>query len=106
MILKKRAYLHPDEEMNRHVGTVILAPMTSKGRNDPMRVACEFQGVEGKMGDRLELFPTACFCLKKCQNRPRTKMQLQKNKRSGHLSPPCIVLPLYPARKVAAASRR
>jgi mRNA interferase MazF len=31
-------------EMNRHVNTVIVAPMTTKGRADPTRVACRFQG--------------------------------------------------------------
>jgi mRNA interferase MazF len=32
------------DEMNRHIGTVIVAPMTTKGRPYPMRVACRFQG--------------------------------------------------------------
>jgi len=32
--------------MNRHIGTVIIAPMTSKGRSYPTRVSCKFQGVE------------------------------------------------------------
>lgn len=37
--------ISPDE-MNHHIGTVIIAPMTSKGRNYPTRVKCTFQGVE------------------------------------------------------------
>ncbi len=37
--------ISPDE-MNHHVGTVIIAPMTTKGRDYPTRVACAFQGVE------------------------------------------------------------
>ena len=36
-------------EMNDHISTVIIAPMTSKGRNYPTRVACRFQGVSGQV---------------------------------------------------------
>lgn len=36
-------------EMNHHIGTVIIAPMTSKGRDYPTRVSCTFQGVEGQI---------------------------------------------------------
>jgi mRNA interferase MazF len=42
------AVVSPDE-MNRHIGTVIIAPMTTKGRDYPTRVACTFQGVEGQV---------------------------------------------------------
>lgn len=37
------------DEMNHHIGTVLVAPMTSKGRDYPSRVACTFQGVEGQI---------------------------------------------------------
>ena len=30
-------------EMNDHISTVIIAPMTTKGRNYPTRVSCKFQ---------------------------------------------------------------
>ena len=40
--------ISPDE-MNRHIGTVIVAPMTTKGRSYPTRVACTFQGREGQV---------------------------------------------------------
>ncbi len=40
--------ISPDE-MNHHVGTVIIAPMTTKGRDYPTRVACTLQGVEGQV---------------------------------------------------------
>lgn len=40
--------ISPDE-MNRHIGTVIIAPMTSKGRSYPTRVPCKFQGVGGQI---------------------------------------------------------
>jgi len=35
--------ISPDE-MNRHIRTVIIAPMTTKGRKYPTRVNCIFQG--------------------------------------------------------------
>ena len=38
--------ISPDE-MNDHISTVIVAPMTTKGRNYPTRVQCQFQGKDG-----------------------------------------------------------
>jgi len=40
--------ISPDE-MNRHIQTVIVAPMTTKGRAYPTRVACRFQGKDGQV---------------------------------------------------------
>ena len=40
--------ISPDE-MNRHIATVIIAPMTTKGQSYPTRVACTFQGKEGQI---------------------------------------------------------
>jgi mRNA interferase MazF len=40
--------ISPDE-MNRYIGTVIIAPMTTKGRGYPTRVACTFQGKRGQV---------------------------------------------------------
>ena len=40
--------ISPDE-MNRHIATVIVAPMTTKGRPYPTRVACTFQGKDGQV---------------------------------------------------------
>ena len=37
------------DEMNRHIDTVIVAPMTTKGRDYPSRVPCQFQGKEGQV---------------------------------------------------------
>ncbi len=37
------------DEMNRHIGTIIVAPMTTKGRDYPSRVACRFQGKDGQV---------------------------------------------------------
>ena len=36
-------------EMNRFIATVIIAPMTSKGRDYPSRVACAFKGIQGQI---------------------------------------------------------
>src|SRR6266446_268577 len=35
------------DEMNRHIRTAIVAPMTTKGRQYPTRVACRFKGKAG-----------------------------------------------------------
>ncbi len=42
---KTRPYLviSPDE-MNRHIATVIIAPMTTRSRDYPTRITCTFQG--------------------------------------------------------------
>jgi mRNA interferase MazF len=36
-------------EMNHYISTVIVAPMTTKGRDYPTRVACEFQEKQGQI---------------------------------------------------------
>ncbi len=41
--------ISPDE-MNRHIRTVIVAPLTTKeGKAYPTRVACEFRGKKGQI---------------------------------------------------------
>ena len=40
--------ISPDE-MNDYIATVIIAPMTTKGRDYPTRVNCQFQGKEGQV---------------------------------------------------------
>ena len=40
--------ISPDE-MNRHIATIIVAPMTTQGQPYPTRVACRFQGKEGQI---------------------------------------------------------
>ena len=40
--------ISPDE-MNDHIRTVIVAPMTTKGRPYPSRVSCTFQGKRGQV---------------------------------------------------------
>jgi mRNA interferase MazF len=46
--LRPGVVVSPDE-MNRHVQTIIVAPMTTKGRPYPTRVACTFQGKRGRI---------------------------------------------------------
>ena len=36
-------------EMNRYIATVIVAPMTTKGKVYPTRVECQFEGKKGKI---------------------------------------------------------
>ena len=36
-------------EMNHHIKTVIIAPMTTKGTNYATRVACKFKGKKGQI---------------------------------------------------------
>jgi len=40
--------ISPDE-MNRHIATVIVAPMTTKGRSYPTRVMCKVEGKSGQI---------------------------------------------------------
>ncbi len=40
--------ISPDE-MNRYIATVIIAPMTTKGKTYPTRVVCHFQGKDGQI---------------------------------------------------------
>jgi mRNA interferase MazF len=40
--------ISPDE-MNRHISTVIIAPMTTRARLYPTRVTCRFQNQDGQI---------------------------------------------------------
>ena len=40
--------ISPDE-MNHYISTVIVAPMTTKGRKYPSRITCSFQGKKGQI---------------------------------------------------------
>ena len=37
------------DEMNRNIGTVIIAPMTTKGRPYPTRISLRFQSKDGQI---------------------------------------------------------
>ena len=62
--------ISPDE-MNHHIGTVIIAPMTAKGRSYPSRVDCSFQGTHGQV----------------ILDQIRTVDRIRLVKKLGHLSP-------------------
>ena len=40
--------ISPDE-MNLHISTVIIAPMTTKGKTYPTLIGCQFQGKNGQI---------------------------------------------------------
>lgn len=40
--------ISPDE-MNKHIETIIIAPMTTKGRSYPSRLSVNFQGKKGQI---------------------------------------------------------
>ncbi len=40
--------ISPDE-MNHYIGTVIVAPMTTKGRDYPTRISCRFRNKHGQV---------------------------------------------------------
>jgi mRNA interferase MazF len=40
--------ISPDE-MNLHIATVIVAPMTTRGRDYPSRINCQFEGNDGQI---------------------------------------------------------
>ena len=42
------AVVSPDQ-INRHIQTVIVAPMTTKGNKYPTRIECEFDGRQGQV---------------------------------------------------------
>jgi mRNA interferase MazF len=37
------------DEMNRHIRTVVVAPMTTEGQRYPTRVECRFAGKQGQV---------------------------------------------------------
>jgi len=37
------------DEMNRHIATVVVAPMTTRGRSYPTRVSCRFDNKDGQI---------------------------------------------------------
>jgi mRNA interferase MazF len=37
------------DEMNNHIATFIVTPMTTKGRDYPTRIPCMFEGKEGQV---------------------------------------------------------
>ena len=53
------------DEMNHHIRTAIVAPMTTKGRAYPTRVTCRFKGKAGQVVlDQLRTVDNARFVRK------------------------------------------
>ena len=67
--------ISPDE-MNKHISTVIIAPITSKLRNYPTRVPCKVEGKQGQIVldqirtvDKTRLFKKMDMLNKSTQNK-------------------------------------
>jgi mRNA interferase MazF len=45
----RRCVVVSPDEINHAIATVIVAPMTTKGRSYPTRVPCRFQGLDGQV---------------------------------------------------------
>jgi mRNA interferase MazF len=53
--------ISPDE-MNRYIATVIVAPMTTRGRDYPTRVQCTFKGKDGQVVlDQIRTIDKSCL---------------------------------------------
>ena len=68
--------ISPDE-MNRYINTVIVAPMTTKGKDYPTRVTCKFQRKQGQVVlDQIRTVDKARLVKKvgKIENQTQTKV--------------------------------
>ena len=67
--------ISPDE-INHNIRTVIIAPMTTRGRAYPTRVACRFQNKEGQIVldqirtvDKIRLVKLSVAWMKMCSSK-------------------------------------
>jgi mRNA interferase MazF len=68
--------ISPDE-MNRHIRTVIVAPMTTKGRAYPTRVSCRFDGRDGQIVlDQIRTVDTSRLVRKLGRISPKTQTRV------------------------------
>ncbi|MDA8159371.1 MAG: type II toxin-antitoxin system PemK/MazF family toxin [Desulfobacteraceae bacterium] len=68
--------ISPDE-MNRYVATVIVAPLTTKGREYPTRVNCFFNGKEGQVVlDQIRTVDKSRLAHKLGEIDPKTKAEV------------------------------
>lgn len=68
--------ISPDEA-NRHISTVIVAPMTTKGRDYPTRVSCSFNGKDGQVVlDQIRTVDKARLAHKLGEIDPATKREV------------------------------
>ncbi len=65
--------ISPDE-MNDYIATVIIAPMTTQGRDYPTRVKCRFEGKDGQVVlDQLRTVDKSCLVKKLGKINPGTQ---------------------------------
>jgi mRNA interferase MazF len=63
--------------MNRHIATVIIAPMTTRGRPYPTRVACKFEGKEGQIVlDQIRSIDKSCLIRKLGRLKKQTQEEI------------------------------
>lgn len=68
--------ISPDE-MNRHIRTVIVAPMTTAGKNYPTRITCIFQDKKGQIVlDQIRAIDKARFIKKLGSIDPQTQVEV------------------------------
>jgi len=68
--------ISPDE-MNRHIRSVIVAPLTSAGRDYPTRVSCEFQRKKGQIVlDQIRTIDKARLIRKLGSINPATQLEV------------------------------
>lgn len=68
--------ISPDE-INRHIRTVIVAPMTTKGRSYPTRVSCRFEGRDGQIVlDQIRTVDTSRLVRKLKRISPKTQARV------------------------------
>ncbi|MGH9367522.1 MAG: type II toxin-antitoxin system PemK/MazF family toxin [Thermoanaerobaculia bacterium] len=62
------------DEMNRHIGTVLVAPMTTKTQAYPTRAACRFRGKSGEIAlDRIRAVDRSRLVRRLGRMRPATQ---------------------------------
>ena len=81
--------ISPDE-MNRHIRTVIVAPMTSAVKDYPTRVSCRFKKKKGQIVlDQLRTIDKARLIKKLGSVRPETQHEVISvlQRRAAHIQP-------------------
>jgi len=68
--------ISPDE-MNRHIRTVIVAPMTTAGKDYPTRVPCKLQNKKGQIVlDQIRTIDKSRLIKKLCAIDPQTQVEV------------------------------
>ncbi len=65
------------DEMNRHIRTVIVAPMTTAGKDYPTRVACRFKKKKGQIVlDQIRIIDKTRLVKKLGSINPETQLEV------------------------------